>query len=250
MMVYTRTHAEKVQMKAAKKQEETKVAAVSEKKSLKKKGGKATPKADSIGNTSFLKAVSHVLRNCNEKTNQHIREVSVELGVNLFDGQNVISLFKQISTAKPSESVTLAFKDLTNYMNSLSDRSAEIFGIYEGSADQSCHLLSFWQGKLEAHLKSTLASKNVVDGENVVFTFNSKVNAQQDVPVNLKLAGGKLYRLAGVVYPDHAIVAAAQGKFQEYNATGESKANACVTKDAVMIVYTRNTDKEEALKNS
>ena len=85
-------------------------------------------------NTSFVKAVSHVLRNCNEKTIQHIREVSMDLGVNL-DNTNPINLFKQIRTEKPSESVTAAFKDLTNYMNSQSDRSAEIFGLYEGSSD-------------------------------------------------------------------------------------------------------------------
>lgn len=57
-----------------------------------------------------------------------------------------------------------------------------------------------------------------------------------------------MYRLAGVVYNDHVVVNA-QGHFQGYTASGETKANAaCVTKDAGMIWYTRNTEKEEAQK--
>jgi len=63
--------------------------------------------------------------------------------------------------------------------------------------------MGIWKGKLDAHLKSNLKNS---DSENVVFTFSSKCNLVQDVPMSLK-QGSKLYKLAGVVYSDYAIIA-------------------------------------------
>merc|ERR1711957_700116 len=84
-------------------------------------------------------------------------------------------------------------------------------------------------------------------GENVVFTFSSKCNLVQDVPMSLK-QGSKLYKLAGVVYSDYAIIAP-QNQFMKCAGTGaQTKVNSCVSKEATMVVYTRNTDQETANK--